>query len=349
MLSQTKADRTIIITGGNSGLGYQCAKAIAQSERGWQIVIASRNLYRVERAVRQLITETGYPHIQGLELDLASLQSVRHFVRQLAHLHIPPLKGLICNAGVQIVSGTTFTVDGFEATFGVNHLAHFLLVNLLLLQMVEGSRIVFVSSDTHDPTTQTGMPAPRYESPHQMAFPLEINKMENAGLIRKSRCDAIFQRKGYCWGKCSATANGQRRYATSKLCNLLCTYELARRLQRHQSTISVNAFNPGLMLDTQLARGYSTKQKLALLLNNFLPLLRQVLKFHNSKNMGKAMALTILNPDLDVVTGQYFDGFVRGAWALPKRGNSSLESHDKHKAVELWDASKVLVGLEESI
>jgi NAD(P)-dependent dehydrogenase (short-subunit alcohol dehydrogenase family) len=340
MLSQATANQSIIITGGNSGLGYQCAKAIAQSERGWQIIIASRNLYRVESAVSRLITETGYPHIQGLELDLASLQSVRHFVQQLAQLRIPPLKGLICNAGVQIVSGDTFTVDGFETTFGVNHLAHFLLVNLLLPQMAENSRIVFVSSDTHDPTTQTGMPAPRYESPRQMAFPREINEIEDVGSMQ-SRRDAIFQGKGYCWGKRSATANGQSRYATSKLCNLLCTYELARRLQRHQSTISVNAFNSGLMLDTQLARGYSAKQKLALLFNNFLPLLRQVLKFHNSKNMGEALALMILNPDLDGITGKYFDGFVRG--------NSSPESYDERKAIELWDESKILVGLEESI
>ncbi len=317
MLNQTKAHQSIIITGGNSGLGYQCAKAIARSNRGWQIVIASRNLHRVESAVSRLITETSYPHIQGLELDLASLQSVRHFVQQLSQLNIPPLKGLVCNAGIQIVSGNTFTVDGFETTFGVNHLAHFLLVNLLLPQMAKDARIVFVSSDTHDPTTQTGMPAPRYESPHQMAFPPKINEIENVG------------------------STGQRRYATSKLCNLLCTYELARRLQRYQSTISVNAFNPGLMLDTQLARGYSTKQKLSLLLNNFLPLLRQVLKFHNSKNMGKALALIILNPDLDGVTCEYFDRFVRG--------NSSLESHDERKAVELWDESKTLVGLEESI
>jgi NAD(P)-dependent dehydrogenase (short-subunit alcohol dehydrogenase family) len=317
MLSQTKAHHSIIITGGNSGLGYQCAKAIARSSRGWQIIIASRNFPRVKSAVSRLITETNYPHIQGLELDLASLQSVRHFVRELAQFNILPLKGLVCNAGVQIVSGNTYTVDGFETTFGVNHLAHFLLVNLLLPQMAEGSRIVFVSSDTHDPATQTGMPAPRYESPHQMAFPPEINEMDNAGSI------------------------GQSRYATSKLCNLLCTYELARRLQRHQSTISVNAFNSGLMLDTQLARSYSTKQKLALLLSNFLPLLRQVLKFHNSHNMGQALASVILRPDLDGVTSQYFDGF--------DRGNSSPESHDERKAVELWDASKILVGLEESI
>ena len=260
-----------------------------------------------------------------MELDLASLQSVRHFVRQLAQLNIPPLKGLVCNAGVQIISGITFTVDGFETTFGVNHLAHFLLVNLLLPQMAENSRIVFVSSDTHDPTTQTGMPAPRYESPRQMAFPPEINELEDVRSIRQSRRDEI----------------GQRRYATSKLCNLLCTYELARRLQQHQSTISVNAFNSGLMLDTQLGRGYSTKQKIALLLNNFLPLLRQVLKFHNSKNMGKALALVILNPDLDGVTGKYFDGF--------DQGNSSPESHDKRKALELWNESKILVSLESSI
>jgi NAD(P)-dependent dehydrogenase (short-subunit alcohol dehydrogenase family) len=317
MLNQAKARQTIIITGGNSGLGYQCAKNIAQSEQGWHIIIASRNLHRVESAVSRLITETSHPHVQGLELDLASLQSVRHFVQQLSQLNIPPLTGLVCNAGIQIVSGNTSTVDGFETTFGVNHLAHFLLVNLLLPQMAEGSRIVFVSSDTHDPTTQTGMPAPRYESPHQMAFPHEINEMEDVGTL------------------------GQQRYATSKLCNLLCTYELARRLQRHQIKISANAFNSGLMLDTQLSRGYSTNQKLSLLLNNFLPLLRQVLKFHNSKNMGKALALVVLNPDLNGVTGKYFDGFVRG--------NSSAESHNELKAVELWDESKVLVSLEESI
>jgi hypothetical protein len=57
--------------------------------------------------------------------------------------------------------------------------------------------------------------------------------------------------------------------------------------------------------------------------------------------MGKALALMILNPDLDGVTGKYFDGF--------NRGNSSPESHNERKAMELWDESKVLVGLEESV
>ncbi len=74
MLSQIETHQSIIITGGNSGLGYQCAKAIAQSDLGWHIIIASRNLHRVESSVSRLITETSYHHVQGLELDLASLQ-----------------------------------------------------------------------------------------------------------------------------------------------------------------------------------------------------------------------------------------------------------------------------------
>jgi light-dependent protochlorophyllide reductase len=317
MLSQTKAHQTVIITGGNSGLGYQCAKAIAQSERGWHIIIASRNLDRVDSAINKLITETAYPHIQGLEMDLASLQSVRHFVQQLPQLNLPSLKGLVCNAGIQILSGNTYTEDGFETTFGVNHLAHFLLVNLLLPQMDENSRIVFVSSGTHDPALKSGMPAPRYESPHQMAFPPEINATANI------------------------TEIGQCRYTTSKLCNLLCTYELARRLQRDRLEISVNAFEPGLMLDTQLGRDYTAKAKLALLFKNFWPFLREILKFQNSQSVGQTLALLISNPDLDGVTGKYFDGL--------RQRQSSPESHDERKALELWNESKVLVGLKESI
>ncbi len=313
MQAATKPNKSVIITGGNSGLGYQCVKAIARSGQDWHIIIASRNLDRVESAVNKLQAETTYPHIQGLGLDLASLQSVRHFVQQLPQLNLPPLKGLVCNAGIQILSGNTYTEDGFETTFGVNHLAHFLLVNLLLPQIVENSRIVFVSSDTHNPAAKTGMPAPRYESPHQMAFPPEINATDNVVEI------------------------GQCRYTTSKLCNLLCTYELARRLQHHQLKISVNAFNPGLMLDTQLGRDYTTKDNLALLFKNFWPFLREILKFSNSQSMGHALALLISNPDIDGMTGKYFDG--------SKEGTSSPESYNLQEAAELWESSVALVKL----
>ena len=310
-------DRSIIITGGNSGLGYQCAKAIAQSGQSWQIIIASRNRSKVERAVKQLISDTVYPHIQGIVIDLASLQSIRQFVARIAQLDIAPIDGLICNAGVQIISGTTYTEDGFETTFGVNHLGHFLLVNLLLPQMAEFSRIIFVSSDAHDPTTKTGMPAPRYRSPNQMAFPQPSDKTDDIANI------------------------GRYRYTTSKLCNLLCTYELAKRLQNYRKTIWVNAFNPGLMLDTQLARDYNRQETWKFLLNSLPHLLFHILRFRNSRKMGKALASLILNPDLDSVSGKYFDGF--------KQVESSIESHDIHKAVELWQESTMLVQSENSV
>ena len=312
MRNKTTPHQSIVITGGNSGLGYKCAEAIARSEN-WQIIVASRNLSTVEYAVEQLIKNTAHPHIKGMVLDLASLQSVRQFVGQIVQSDIAPLKGVICNAGVQIISGTTYTEDGFETTFGVNHLGHFLLANLLLPHMTKYSRIIFISSDAHDPMTKTGMPAPQYRKPSQMAFPELSDRTNNVAEI----------------GRC--------RYTTSKLCNLFCTYELARRLQSDRQTISVNAFNPGLMLDTRLARDYDRKETLKFLIDSFPHILGHICRFRNSKNMSKALASLILNPYLTGVSGKYFDGF--------KQIESSVESRDRDKALELWEASAMFVRL----
>ena len=307
------ADKTIIITGGSSGLGYQCAKEMAKSGSAWHIIIASRNLSRVNNAVSRLVAETSYRNIQGMVLDLASLHSVRQFVQHFISSNLPPLQALVCNAGIQVISGTTYTEDGFEMTFGVNHLGHFLLANLLLPYMRESSRIVFVSSDTHDSAANTGMPAPQYQSPFQMAFPNLSDQVNDAAEV----------------GRC--------RYTTSKLCNLLCTYEFSRRLQRIGLGISVNAFNPGLMLDTQLIRDYGRGDIFTLTLKNLSNFLGQILRFRNSKKMGKALAWLVLDSKLNGVTGQYFDGF--------KPIASSTESRNTHKAAELWEVSVALVNL----
>ena len=307
MQTPIKASKTVIITGGNSGLGYYCAQAIAQSKQDWHIIIASRNLPRVEEAVQQLTAETNYSFIEGMTLDLASLASVRQFVQDFQTREHAPLHAIVCNAGVQIVSGTRYTENGFEMTFGVNHLGHFLLVNLLLPQLSERSRIVFVSSDTHNPETNTGMPHPNYQDANALAFPTgDDNQMD----IRTV---------------------GRVRYTTSKLCNLLCTYELSRRLQKQQSKMTVNAFNPGLMLDTKLSRDYSESERSALRATLSASTLGQS---RDSQVMGSALARLILDPALDQVTGRYFDGL--------KEIRSSDESYDEHKAVELWETS---VGL----
>lgn len=309
MQSSTKPTKTVIITGATSGLGYHCAKAIAKVGQDWLIIIASRNPSTVEAAVQSLIHETEYPFIEGMVLDLAALTSIHHFTEAFIESKHPPLQSIICNAGIQIVSGTSYTADGFEMTFGVNHLGHFLLVNLLLPNLSVFSRIVFVSSDTHDPATHTGMPAPQYQTAELLAFP-EDNEGQESGHV------------------------GRVRYTTSKLCNVLCAYELSRRLKKQRSKITANVFNPGLMLDTKLVRDYS-QTELSALSSTISPTILG--KARSSQTMGSALARLILDTALEDVTGKYFDGL--------DQIQSSQESYDERKARELWESSMRLVKI----
>lgn len=310
MQVSTKPIKSVIITGGNSGLGYYCAETIAQSGQDWHIIIASRNLSRVEEAIRKLMAETGYPHIEGMALDLASLTSIHKFAQDFIAGERPALQAIVCNAGIQVVSDTLYTEDGFEMTFGVNHLGHFLLVNLLLPQLSDLSRIVFVSSDVHNPDLDTGMPHPHYQNAKALAFPTGDDNQMNIG------------------------NTGRVRYTTSKLCNILCAYELSRRLKQQQSKITVNAFNPGLLSDTQLARDYSQAEMSTLMAGMSPSALEQG---RDSKAMGSALARLILDRSLNDVTGKYFDGM--------EESQSSEESYDEKKAIELWEASVELVKL----
>lgn len=304
---------TTIITGGNSGLGYHCAKAIAREQPAGTVVIASRDTARVADAVNRLRAEVPGAAVVGMTLDLASLTAIRQFTQDLAAADLPPLGALVCNAGVQVVTGTTTTVDGFEMTFGVNHLGHFLLANLLLPRIVSTGRIVFVSSDTHDPAARTGMPAPAYTSAAQLARPAPLAVGVNVGDI------------------------GRQRYTTSKLCNVLCAYEFARCLHARQSAITVNAFNPGLMLDTGLVRDYSKGEMMSLSLRSLRYLLPQILRFRSARTMGPALARLVIDPALADISGAYFDGY--------NRKSSSTASHDATLTAELWAASCQLTGL----
>lgn len=184
---------TVLITGGTGSLGFQTAKAILTMNDGWNVVITGRSAAAAEDAAVRLGSS-----VTGLPLDLSSLEEVRRFAHDLPSMH-----AVVCNAGIQTVSGTALTKDGIEQTFGVNHLAHFLLVHELLPHMAMPGRVVFVASDTHDPSKHTGMPAPVYTDARSLAYPAG-NGTENPRVT------------------------GQRRYTTSKLCNVLTTYEFAQ-------------------------------------------------------------------------------------------------------------------------
>jgi NAD(P)-dependent dehydrogenase (short-subunit alcohol dehydrogenase family) len=140
---------------------------------------------------------------------------------------------------------------------------------------------------------------------------------------------------------------GRRRYTTSKLCNVLCTYEMDRRLKEWGTStpdrpITVNAFDPGLMPGTGLARGYGPMARFAW--NALGPVLLLSLRpfhvnIHSPEESGRALARLVLDPALDSVSGRYFEGL--------KEIRSSEESYDEAKAAALWDQSAELVGLSQ--
>jgi len=141
--------RTVVITGGNSGLGFASAKAILEASHGapWHVVLACRDEGRARSAVDQLIGCTNVVgQVDAMRLNLASLASVRAFAAELTKRlrtgTLPPLHAVVCNAGINPGTTKTITADGFDSTFGVNHLGHFLLVNELLpmLQLPRGCR-----------------------------------------------------------------------------------------------------------------------------------------------------------------------------------------------------------------
>ncbi len=139
--------RVAVITGANTGLGYETALALAS--HGAHVVLAVRNLDKGKDAISRIVSQSPQADVALQELDLTSLESVRSAARQLRADH-DRIDLLINNAGVMWTPKSA-TKDGFELQFGTNHLGHFAFTGLLLdrLLPVAGSRIVTVSSLGH--------------------------------------------------------------------------------------------------------------------------------------------------------------------------------------------------------
>ena len=216
---------TFLITGGNTGIGL--ATAIALARGGGRVHIACRSAAAGEAALARIKSESGSADVRLLALDLASLSSVRACAAAFLALD-EPLHVLVNNAGVGGQRG--LTADGFELHFGVNHLGHFALTQLLLARLKAsgpGARVVNVSSDAH----------------------YSARGIDFAAVRRPT-----------------ATFTGQREYAVSKLCNVLFTQELARRLAG--AGVTSYALHPGVVASDiwrrvpRLARPFITRRML---------------------------------------------------------------------------------------
>ncbi len=139
--------RIAIVTGANTGLGYETALGLAK--KGIKIIMACRNLDKARAAKDKILKEVPETELEVLELDLAKLKSVRQFAKTFLAKH-KQLDILINNAGVMIPPYQK-TEDGFELQMGVNYFGHFLLTGLLIetITQTPGSRIVTLSSNAH--------------------------------------------------------------------------------------------------------------------------------------------------------------------------------------------------------
>lgn len=309
---ESSGSRTYIVTGGNSGLGYASARCIAQQDALNCVILACRDAGKARAAATALAGETGNLSIAAIDLDLGSLASVRRFAAAFRAGGHPPLAGLVCNAGVINLDATRYTSDGFEATFGVNHLGHFLLTALLSDCMADGGRIVFVSSGTHDPANRTLVAPPQYENAQLLAHPIDGDERINS--------------------------LGQRRYSTSKLCNVYCAYEFADRFMKSGKQVLVNAFDPGEMPGTGFSRSFPAPMRFFAKYVNYasVPFRSGA---HTPKQSAKALTSLLTSTDFNGITGKYFEG--------TREAPSSQLSYDADNRADLWRTSVELSGLTD--
>ena len=139
--------KTMVVTGGNSGLGLSAVKAL--TAKGATVIMASRSIPKAENARSEVLKTNPNAKIDIMELDLADLSSIHNFSDQF-HKRYSQLDILFNNAGIMMVP-YGFTKDGFEKQTGTNHLGHFALTGLLLdiLKSTPHSRVVTVSSIAH--------------------------------------------------------------------------------------------------------------------------------------------------------------------------------------------------------
>jgi NAD(P)-dependent dehydrogenase (short-subunit alcohol dehydrogenase family) len=205
----------IVMTGGTSGFGAVAAKQLLLSENN------------------RLILGVHHHQIPGaemLDLNLTSLDSVRSFASRVNELiGTARINSLILNAGISLQPPVSYTADGFEKTFAVNHLAHYLLLHLLLPSLAKQANVVITTSGTHDPAEKTIIPPPQHANANWLAYPQNDPSHDHN----------------------PRTAVG-RAYSASKLCNLLTARALSKRPETLSRNINVIAFDPGATPGTGL-------------------------------------------------------------------------------------------------
>ncbi|MFC8044646.1 SDR family NAD(P)-dependent oxidoreductase [Nocardia sp. NPDC057353] len=291
---------TIVMTGGTSGIGAVAVSLLRSEHR---VVLGARR------------PASG---VESLPLDLAALASVRTFAAGIRHrLGSEPIDVLVLNAGVIRANADGRTVDGFETTFAVNHLAHYLLLRLLFPALAPGAVILLTTSGTHDPATGAGLEPPRHA---------------DARLLADPQLDPALPAEA-----------GQHAYTASKLCAVLTVRHLAAE---YPNLVTPIAFDPGQVFGTGLAGDLALPMRVAWKvlgtpvgwpLRQFQPTLNSV------PDAGAALA-SLASLDVAPEAGQSYAAVRRGklGWQEP-----SELARDAEVGAALWTESARLAGWKD--
>jgi protochlorophyllide reductase len=325
---------TIVVTGCNSGIGYDAVKRMA--ERGHTIIMACRLMEKATDAankIRQELADLKF-NLVPKECDLIDLKSIDAFVEDLKRDGLK-IDALCLNAGVArntAAKDILRTKQGFELTIGTNHLGHFYLQNKLFPLMAQKSRIVVTASGVHDPESPGGAQGSK-------ATLGNLKGLEDA----VDRGDGVFDMID------GGTFDADKAYKDSKLCNVLYARELQKRLDMlPEKDIKVNCFNPGLIVSTGLFRD---QNKLFTKVFDFAA--TDLLKVGETVHWGGgALEYMTLDTTVGAKGGLFYSSdpgsskFLDDAFGNQfKESKISYEASDDAKARRLWELSEKLVGL----
>jgi NAD(P)-dependent dehydrogenase (short-subunit alcohol dehydrogenase family) len=309
---------TVFITGGHSGIGLECSRQLAT--RGVNIVLARRSPEKMQAVAEELRTSSTSTVI-AVELDTSSLASVRRAATHCATLaqngEIAPLDAVLSNAGGRFDGPVKYSPEGYELTFATNCLGPFLLTELLLPLMSDDGRIVFTASGTHDPDTIDGKMVGKAVEPYAVTL---------AGIGKDG----------------SKPLSAGRRYSTSKLCTVMYAYELARRLEQADSSVSSIAYDPGSVPGTGFLRNMPKLLQWLATTSLFNRVSKLVGTTTSTVEFsGAALADLAVDPHYTSASGTYF----QAQEGKLSQVRSSMMSYDLQRAQKLWNDSKQLVGV----
>ena len=323
-MADAAAAGTVLITGTTSGVGLNAAKALA--DRGWHVVTANRDPVKAAAAADSL----GIPSAQlsHLRIDLGDLDSVRSGVETLVASVGPGLDALLINAAVYKprLKQPERSPQGYEISMATNHLGHFLLIQMLLPELERSPhpsrRVVILGTVTANSKELGGkIPIPA---------PADLGDLSGFAAGFKEPV-AMANSKPFKPGKA---------YKDSKLCNMITTQELHRRL--HQSTgIVFSSLYPGCVADTPLFRNTPK------LFQTIFPWFQKNITggYVSQALAGERVAQVVADPDF-AVSG------VHWSWGNRQSKNGkqfsqqlSDQASNPETAAKVWDYSLKLVGL----